>query len=266
MMRRTRPIWMGVGPRVLLALAFGLLAGPSPAQVLLGGPKDAPVDQILLSYDATAAYRARARHSVLAVEVRRKADAHLDPQLVPPWGGAAVAVRIGRVARLLTPTIVVQDAVSISVVLPDGRRVPGRTVAALPGTTVSVVAVEPWPADVVPLELAPDETIRVGVAGLTLTRLGIDAREVVSKVHLLERVDEQGTPVWVTDVVRPWGFPVLDPDLRLMALPFAWAHGTSERTLALAAPELRKMLAKCCDAQPQAPPSGGAPAGPGHGR
>jgi S1-C subfamily serine protease len=232
------------------AAAQGITSAPFG----IGGEADREIDAVLVDYDATERMRTKARRSVVSLRAAMTQDALATPGTAPTLEGGAVAIEAGGARFLLSAAATLGGEQEASVVLGDGKVVTAKRHAELPDVGLVLLTLVPWPTQLVPAELAPEGAPRRGAPALALTGLGRNtpeqpSMEVVSKVYLMDTPEPEGESkptegVWVTDLELFWGYPLLDPSARLLALTFARAEGTGRRSLAADANAIRKALAE----------------------
>ncbi len=219
---------------VLLSVLSGVVCShPADAK-----PAEPPrsAESIMLHYDTVQRYRRLLARSVLRARVKRPAAPMEEAQTVPKFEGAAVAVVTPAGPRLVLPAALAPSVgARVEVTLPPKGSKPGRVVHARvertdEATGLALARLDPWPAQVHPLELAPASAAHEMASALTLTRLGLPGGAVLSLVHLLVPIaGREG--MWVSDIVRPWGFPLVTPDLELLGVAVEWVQGGAERSV-----------------------------------
>jgi hypothetical protein len=217
-------------------VALALLPAAASAQLAWSDAQ-----AVLLHYDRTEAFRAKARMSVLAVEAQIVKPPPFDPSFPEVRTGAAVVVRGASGPALLATEAVALDAKEVAVTLPSGEQVKARVSKRLRDLPIVTLSIQPWPKALVPLELAHPSAERPGFEALTIGRLGMGGSEVVTLAHLISQ-EPTDDSVWICDVRGPWGFPLLTATGELLGIAYLRPWADPERTLAATATLLRDRL------------------------
>lgn len=214
------------------------------------GASGQPVSDPLMDWDEAEALRVRLRASVVPLLLVPRDSG---PLLLPGHQGTATAVSTPDGPRLVTASPMLAGGARPVLVLSEERRVPARVLRT--NGLVSVLAVNPWPVDVVPLPLAPTAAEATGGDLLILSNVWSFGHEVLTRGGLVEGIDDPVLgQVWLTNVVSPDGTPLLTSAGALVAVPFA-RYGP-ETTLAAGVERIRSLcapLGRAADAEQPLP-------------